>query len=149
MSDTLVVSALAIGLATPIMFVAGWYAFAVIRRSPPSLRDQELVLRKGNAHLWTGDSPAGKLGSLVLTDQRVIWEPIPFPFPGMQSQSVELTDVKRCALAEREATRLVRLIEIRVQERSIKLNVGPGNQENWIEAIEKAKSERLGRTSPK
>ena len=49
--------------------------------------------------------------------------------------SVDLHSIERCYLAERELTRLVRLIHVRTADGLVKLNVGLGRQRQWVDAI--------------
>jgi hypothetical protein len=84
-----------IGLAA---FFIAWFLWAVLKRIPYTLRDGENLIAEEMAYLFLdgGRRFQGKSGRIVLTDQRILWLPSPFPCPRLEEQEILITDVQAC-----------------------------------------------------
>src|SRR5262245_33409275 len=85
----------------PLLFllvaVPGFLIYRSFQASAISLRDSERLLLKSKASLSIDRLMLAGMGSLYLTDQRLIWRPssprLGFFLPGPEPQDIRLTDI--------------------------------------------------------
>jgi len=63
---------------------------------PIELRPDESLVDRVHSYLIAPAFSWGKNGRLVLTDERLLWTPIRFPFPRSEPVSLELSEITDC-----------------------------------------------------